>query len=602
MLKRLLKNNIVIRAIERINSVLSIQQKKEAIVILFLLTLNVATDILGLGVIYPLMEMAINPDLIKENELYSYFYEMIGVANELSFLLVVSIVVLLILILKNIISFFIFYFQSDYCNKVAFSLNKKLLYYYYQQGYLFIKNESTGDKIYNINGMPQYFAEAYMGQLLLILTELLVTCLIILILLVYHPILFALLFIAVGPAYLLLFQIFKHKLEKIGQLTHQLRVKIESLLLETIDAFVDITLVNKEHQFLNELLQQKKTLFHQNLLVNIYNLIPRRIYDVILILGVLLVIFSHWMADTPTKVTSTLNLFAIAAYRLIPSISRIVASMMLMETLHPQIAPIMVLKGKELSHFPEVPRFLLKKGIRFNAISFTYPDVKAVPVLSKVSLYVKKGETVGFIGESGSGKTTLLNILLRLIIENSGVIEVDDEPLTRELNPSFQKSIGYVPQEVHIKEGTLRENIAFGETGEEICEDRIQNAVEGALLQQFVHKHSDGLEMKLGEKGVKLSGGQKQRVSIARALYRQTQILVFDEPTSALDPETERSIIGTINTLSATDITIFIVAHRITTLSSCDRIYELQNSKINRVLSYQELVSEQLVSANLVRL
>lgn len=595
MLKRIIKNNILIRAIVRINSIIDTKQKKESIVILFFLVFNVCIDIFGLAIIYPLMDMAVNPNLIHSNNLYKSFYEWMGATDNLSFLLILSIGVLVLLILKNTISFFIFYFQNNHCNKIALDINAKLLFYYYDQGYLFIKNQSMGNTMYNINGMPQHFSEAYLRQVLLILTELLITCLIILILLVYNPILFVLLFIAVGPAYLSVFQIFKGKLKKVGQLTLKLKIKVESLLLETIDAFVDIRLINKERQHLHEFLKQKKALFRQFLLASVYNLIPRRIYDIILILGVFLIVFSHWITDTPTALTSTLNLFAIAAYRLIPSVSRIVSSMMLLETLHPQTDPIIVLKGKQSNEFPIVSPLQIKKGIRFKAISYTYPDEKEKPVLSNISLYVKKGETIGLIGESGSGKTTFLNVLLRLIIEKSGTIEVDNKLLDIDLNSSFQKSIGYVPQEVYIKEGSLKENIAFGETEEEICDHRIQKALKGAMLQQFVYEHIDGLDMKLGEKGVKLSGGQKQRVSIARALYRQTQILVFDEPTSALDPETERLVVETINALSATDTTIFIVAHRITTLSSCDRIYELENGNINRALTYQELIREQLV-------
>ena len=587
-----IKNNILLRALERINSLLDESQKKEGVWILFLLFLNVGIEIIGLGMIFPLMEIAINPDLIEEKELYRYVYEMVGISDKMYFLLLINIGVLLILILKNVVSFIIFYIQRSYCDKIALDLNTKLIYYYYNQGYLFLKNESTGNKIYIINGLPQNFAEAYMGQVLLVLTELIVTIIIIFILLIYSPLLFILLSLVVGPTYLLIFQISKNKLEKIGQLTHHLRIKVEGLLIETIDAFVDVTLINKERFFLSEFLQHKKRLFKQNLLAKIYELIPRRIYDFVLILGILSVIFSHLIMDKSTGLTSTLSLFALAAYRLIPSVSRAVAALMLLETLHPQITPMMILKGQELNQFPEVPLLPFNKGIRFKAISFAYPDAEQLPVLAKISLYVSKGETIGLIGESGSGKTTLLNILLRLIIENDGVIEVDGTPLNEKLNASFQKNIGYVPQEVFIKEGTLRDNIAFGE--KEICEQRIQYALKGALLLQMVENQPDGLDMKLGEKGVKLSGGQKQRVSIARALYRQNQILVFDEPTSALDPETERSIIDTINMLSSTNVTIFIVAHRMTTLTNCDRIYELKNSQINRILTYQELATEQM--------
>ena len=265
-----------------------------------------------------------------------------------------------------------------------------------------------------------------------------------------------------------------------------------------------------------------------------------------------------------------------------------------LKRLTPQIQPILQIENFPNQPFKEVQPLPINKSIVFKQISFAFPDSKEMAVLRDINFTVKKGEKVGIIGSSGSGKTTLLKILLRFLKEDTGSIEIDGQPLIADMEAKFQKNIGYVQQQVFIKNGTLKSNIAFGEEEEDIDLEYLNQAIEQAMLSDFIHNHPEGLEMHLGEKGVKLSGGQQQRIGIARALYKQAQILVFDEPTSALDVETESIIVDTIQHLSKTDKTIFIVAHRITTLSSCDKIYELQDGQISREINYEDLFNEKV--------
>jgi ABC-type multidrug transport system fused ATPase/permease subunit len=229
--------------------------------------------------------------------------------------------------------------------------------------------------------------------------------------------------------------------------------------------------------------------------------------------------------------------------------------------------------------------------IKFENIGFSYPDNPA-EVLQDVSFHIQKGETIGFIGSSGSGKTTLLHIFLRFLPETRGCVTIDGVKLDASNNAQFQKAIGYVQQNVFIRNGTLRENIAFGLEDSEIDDIQLHKAIHDAMLAEFVAQHPDGLDMILGENGVKLSGGQRQRVGIARALYKDAQILLFDEATSALDHETEKAIVATINHLAKLDKTIVIVAHRITTLEMCDRIYELKNGMIAGTYDYNEILKK----------
>jgi ABC-type multidrug transport system fused ATPase/permease subunit len=231
------------------------------------------------------------------------------------------------------------------------------------------------------------------------------------------------------------------------------------------------------------------------------------------------------------------------------------------------------------------------KEIIFKDILFRFPDSEQ-PVLNHLSFSIQKGEKIGFVGTSGSGKTTLMNILLRFYIENSGDVLVDGVKLVRDNMSSWRKKIGYVKQDIFMIDGTIKENIAFGE--DEADEARLMKVIQQASLEKFVKSLPDGVNTLIGEFGSRLSGGQKQRIGIARSLYRDAEILIFDEATSALDNATEQEVTESIDRLSDTNKTIFIIAHRITTLKNCDKIFELKNGEIAGMHKYHELVEKVL--------
>src|SRR5690606_31830775 len=230
-----------------------------------------------------------------------------------------------------------------------------------------------------------------------------------------------------------------------------------------------------------------------------------------------------------------------------------------------------------------------EKEITFENISFTFPKSKD-PVLKSISFTVKKGEKVGFVGSSGSGKTTLMNILLRFFDEDNGRILIDGQPLKEDNLEYWRSMIGYVKQDIFMIDSNIMENVAFGE--DKVDKHQLDLAVKQASLEDFVKTLPKGYDTEVGERGSRLSGGQRQRIGIARSLYRNAQILVFDEATSALDTQTEREVSEAIDSLSDTNKTIFIIAHRITTLKNCDRIYELKNGEISGVYTYNELVEK----------
>jgi ATP-binding cassette subfamily C protein len=225
--------------------------------------------------------------------------------------------------------------------------------------------------------------------------------------------------------------------------------------------------------------------------------------------------------------------------------------------------------------------------IAFEGVSFAY-EREGAPVLRDASLSIAPGESVGIVGPTGSGKSTLLDLLLGLLTPSKGRITVDGAELAGQL-ASWQRSIGYVPQDVYLEDATIRANVAFGLEREEIDDERVGRAVRSAQLDDFLSSLPAGLDTVIGERGVRLSGGERQRVAIARALYHEPELLVFDEATSALDPITELELTRAIDALKGKK-TLVVVAHRLGTVRRCDRLFFLRDGRIEAVGSYDELL------------
>jgi ABC-type multidrug transport system fused ATPase/permease subunit len=265
---------------------------------------------------------------------------------------------------------------------------------------------------------------------------------------------------------------------------------------------------------------------------------------------------------------------------MIPSVNRIMSALVNIRSAE----PVVNLLYNELSSFDanaivqdlEKSKFELEE-IEVNKLSFHYKGAKDLAV-NNINFNIKRGMSVGFIGTSGSGKSTLIDLLLGLLDCNSGEIKINGFDI-KEIKRSWQNIIGYVPQSIYLTDDSLKNNIAFGLTDEEINEKQLRQAIQAAQLDEFVNSLPEGLNTYVGERGVRLSGGQRQRIGIARALYHNPQVLVLDEATSALDSKTEQGVIDAVNILKGNK-TLIIVAHRLSTINSCDILYRLENGVI----------------------
>ncbi|WP_170172610.1 ABC transporter ATP-binding protein [Hymenobacter rigui] len=440
--------------------------------------------------------------------------------------------------------------------------------------------------------VPGVYVSGILRPLFVFFSEVAVIAVIVVSIILYKPLLLAILGIVLVPTTWLMYRLLRTRTQEIGHRVNALRPVSFSILNDLFVGFVELKLANKQHDFRRNLLDNQEELQKLDAEGYLYSLLPIKMIEMVAILGVLTIfIYALFFSENATDLIALVGLFAAAAYRLMPSVNRMLQSLFQLKQAQYTIE-IINSDGEAQYLMPQHPEQLpltFTRSLSFDDISYSFPGATQ-RTLKNIRLDIKKGEKIGFIGSSGSGKTTLMNILLRFYIEQEGRILVDGKPLTPQHLLAWYKIVGYVKQDTFLMEASIQDNITLGD--QEVDQVRMQYAIEQASLTDFVKSLPDGLNTQIGERGSKLSGGQRQRIGIARALYKRTEVLVLDEATSALDNETEREVNEAINKLSHTDITILIIAHRITTLRECDRIYELNQGEVVATHQYQDLVRQ----------
>ncbi len=352
-------------------------------------------------------------------------------------------------------------------------------------------------------------------------------------------------------------------------------------LQQGLGGIKEIKLLGREDSFLAHYdLHNQKSARAWKMQTLVQNL-PRQLFELMGITGLTVLVLGMLVQGRDaSSILPTLGVFAAAAFRLLPSVNRILASIQILRSGEAVINVLVA--EREAYQRPAERRSAASEKIVFEEmelrnVTFRYPDQERV-ALDTISLSIKRGEAIGLIGRSGSGKSTLLDVILGLLVPVSGSAEINGRNL-QQVVAGWQSLVGYVPQNIYLTDDTLRRNIAFGLPDEQIDEAAVQRAIQAAHLQEYVSQLPDGLDTLVGERGIRLSGGQRQRVGIARALYHDPQVLVLDEATSALDESTERSVMASVNALKGKK-TILVVSHRMTTIESCDKLVRLELGKI----------------------
>ncbi len=314
-------------------------------------------------------------------------------------------------------------------------------------------------------------------------------------------------------------------------------------------------------------------------------------------LGVVLIALLAYMlvkqTNGLTNAIPTLGALALGSQRLLPILQQAYGAWSTIKGYQNSLQDTIELLNQPLPTFLDDSKSQLitfKRNIQLKDVTFSYLP-HAPQILKSINLSIGKGSHIGLVGSSGSGKSTLLDIVMGLLIPTNGTLEIDGEMINPKNMRAWQRHIAHVPQSIFLADCSVEENIAFGVPKDSIDFNRVRDAAEQAQLADTIETWPDKYKTFVGERGVRLSGGQRQRIGIARALYKRADVIIFDEATSALDGKTEEAVMASIEGLSK-DLTIFIVAHRLSTLRKCTQIVEIEDGSLNRIGSYQELMSE----------
>jgi len=563
------------KLLQKINSILSLEEKTKARNQLQLMLIGMLLEMLGVGMVIPLVALLTRASPLPSFPSWANF----GEITQEALVYGAMAALVLVYLVKNLFLGFLLWSQSTFAYGVQANLSKRLFSSYLHQPYAFHLQQNSALLIRNATTEANLFASHALMQGLQLMAELLVVLGVAILLMLVEPVGTLIVGLTLGIVATLFFRTTRARILLWGeqrQFHEGLRLQH---LQQGLGGIKDVILSGRQEVFLSQYDQHNNAASiaarHQEFLKQV----PRLGLEWLAIFGLAVLVMSMMVQGRSlADVAPVIGAFAAAAFRLMPSLNRILGSIQTLRYMSPVIDTL-----NEQVHLPlsgsrkGSMQLTFDRDIRVDNVSFSY-QADGIPALQQISLIIEKGRTVGFIGTSGSGKSTLIDIILGLLQPGDGKILVDGQDVRANLR-AWQAMIGYVPQTIYLTDDTLKRNVAFGVPDDHIDESAVVAAIKAAQLEDFIACLPQGLDTPVGERGVRLSGGQRQRIGIARALYHDPEVLILDEATSALDNKTERGFMDAIDALRGRK-TILIVAHRLSTVEQCNQIFQLEHGQL----------------------
>lgn len=542
-------------------------------------------DTFSLGLVIPAVGLLTRPGYLKE---FPSVDEFLGHPSQVQFVIGSMVFLFVFYVAKTAFLIWSLWVQRGYSNAVTTRVGKQLFEVYLRQPYSFHLNRNSSLLIRNSQNISSLMS-GVIDPVLMILSDALVTAGIFVLLLLLEPRGTVVTVVVFGGSAWLFRRFTNERIRRWGEAQNFHRQMILQHLQQGFGGVKDVKVLGREDYFVTQYTEH----LTENAFVlrrfSIAQALPRFGLEILTIMGLaVLVVTMVGSGRNLTSILPVLGLFAASAFRLLPAANRVMTSLQTIGVNRPMVEDLYHDLALAVSaSYADANREKFNDEIVVSDVSFTYPLAPA-PALSSVSLRVHRGEAVGLVGPSGSGKSTLVDVLLGLLAPQSGQVMVDDLDIQLNLR-GWQNQIGYVPQSIFLTDDTLRRNVAFGLPVKDIDDDAVRAAIRSAQLEDFVSTLPVGLDTVVGERGVRLSGGQRQRIGIARALYHNPSVLVLDEATSSLDTETEHGVMQAVQALQG-DKTVIIVAHRLSTVEYCDRLYRLEDAHIVDEGSFHDVI------------
>lgn len=573
--------NSIKNTAKKLFEILNKRQKIYGFTLLMASLVGALLEVIGVGIILPLVQAFVEPQKLRDNVLIGSITRLFHIEKDSELIIMLTIGIIMIFIIKNVYFILLVWFRKKYSCMISRELSSCMIRNYMKRGYEFFLTKNTSELSRNINADVSG-VDTIIYQVMRVLIDSLTLIFIVLFIMITDWMMALSILVLAVICLGIIYGYFRVKMKKAGILYNQYNGLTGKYLLETLHGIKEIIAMNKEEYFISNF--ESANLKKQQAAVKqaVGTESPAYVIEAICVAGLLgsvcvrMVLYS----GNAVEMIPTLSAFVVAAFRILPSLGRISSALNTAIYYIPSLNHVYEnLNGIEENQ-QEISDSKIKQDIQFENelklenICWHYENSNK-DIIHHLNLSIRRGSSVALVGSSGAGKTTLADILLGLLKPQKGKMYVDGKEIDQK-KICLSDLMGYVPQSVYLTDDTIRSNVAFGVETDQINDELVWKALEKANLREFVLKLPKQLDTLVGDRGIRFSGGQRQRIAIARAMYRNPEILIFDEATASLDNETENAVMESIQSLQGQK-TLIIIAHRLTTIRNCDTIFEIKN-------------------------
>lgn len=578
--------------------------------LVFVLLLTVAlVETAGVASIMPFMAVLATPEVVETNRYLAGIYQMLAFESKERFLFFLGIGFLIITVGSLALRAFAFWAVYRFVQLRNYACAYRLLRGYLYRPYEWFLGRHSGVLGASVLEEASKGVNGVLFPALLLISQSLVVIFLLALMLVVDPLLALSITLVLGISYLSLFVMVRRYLHRVGQERRRANEQRFKVAHEAFGGIKDVKVAGLEEVFLERFRVPSLQMARREVAAKLVSELPSYAMQAVVFGGIIIVLL-YFLSNRGglQEALVVFSFYAFAGYRLMPALQAIYRSLseirfhaVVLDTLYQDLR--LTYLNSIIPASKDDPAKLeplgLRETLQLTNVSYRYPSAQR-QALTKVNLEIPAHTTVGLVGPTGSGKTTLVDVILCLLRPEEGELFVDGLPITLSLHRAWQRSIGYVPQHIYLSDDTVSGNIAFGVQPDQIDQEEVERAAKVANLHDFVVAElPDGYTTLVGERGVRLSGGQRQRIGIARALYRDPDLLILDEATSALDNLTEQAVMDAVHNLGNKK-TIIIIAHRLSTVRECDRIFYLEHGQVIGAGTYDELLANSLKFRRLV--
>jgi ABC-type multidrug transport system fused ATPase/permease subunit len=587
--------------LKRILTVVSPFGRGKLFAVIAMMIAQAILQLVGVASVVPFLSVAAHPEGFAQTKLGSFLMSLFHITDANQLVYVTGTLTILALLVASASTIASQVIVSKYVASLGHWLRMQLLFKYYSQPYPYFVSRNSAVLTKKANHDVYMFTAFLLAPFSEFFARLFTTVVIIAGLLVLEPVVTMVAGALFGSFYLLFIRLTRNRVRTINEVSKEASQGLSRLTQQFIAGMREIKLRDAGPYFIKEIDAISSRYVKAGVASSWIAGLPRNLIEPIAFAGTIIWAMVALSAGRLEAVLPTLGVMAMAGYRLLPNLQTLYNALHLVATNRfalDELAeeldfsspsyPVRIPSEAEVIGSVVDKSPLFSEAIELRDLTFSYAGAER-PTLQGINLRIERGQSIGFVGQTGSGKSTLINLLLGLYEPTSGEILADGKPLGKPVPAKWHMRIGYVPQEIFLMDETLLRNIALGVPENKIDHERMEKAIASAQLQEVIEKMPQGLETRVGERGVMLSGGQRQRVGLARALYFDPEMLILDEGTSALDNETEARFMRSVEALQG-EITIISIAHRLTTVRACNAIYVLINGKIGEAGTYDELM------------